>query len=157
MGGRDGSACLRSVECYDPHTNKWTTVASLCKWVLQKIFARNNKNICPLLRRRRGGVAVGVLNGFLYAVGGHDAPAVSNPQQSRCVTNTGIMTMMIIMMMMMMMHRFSCMERYDPATDTWTLVASLSIGRDAIGVCVLGQKLFAGLCCSSQEFSEITS
>ena len=36
VGGRDGSACLRSVECYDPHTNKWTTVASLCKWVLQK-------------------------------------------------------------------------------------------------------------------------
>ena len=83
VGGRDGSACLRSVECYDPHTNKWTTVASLCKWVLQKIFARNNKNICTVLRRRRGGVAVGVLNGFLYAVGGHDAPAVSNPQQSR--------------------------------------------------------------------------
>ena len=49
VGGRDGSACLRSVECYDPHTNKWTTVASLCKWVvLRKIFARNNKNICPL-------------------------------------------------------------------------------------------------------------
>merc|ERR1719189_777712 len=102
VGGRDGSACLRSVECYDPHTNKWSSLANMC--------------------RRRGGVAVGVLNGFLYAVGGHDAPAVSNPQQSR----------------------FSCMERYDPATDTWTLVASLSIGRDAIGVCVLGQKLFAG-------------
>ena len=154
VGGRDGSACLRSVECYDPHTNKWTTVASLCKWVLQKIFARNNKNICTVLRRRRGGVAVGVLNGFLYAVGGHDAPAVSNPQQSRCVTNTGIMTMMIIMMMMMMMMcRFSCMERYDPATDPWTLVASLSIGRDAIGVCVLGQKLFAGGSLQYREWS----
>ena len=46
---RDGSACLRSVECYDPHTNKWSSVANMC--------------------RRRGGVAVGVLNGFLYAVG----------------------------------------------------------------------------------------
>ena len=54
-------------------------------------------------------------------VGGHDAPALSNPQQSR----------------------FSCMERYDPATDTWSMVSSLSVGRDAIGVCVLGQKLFA--------------
>lgn len=66
-------------------------------------------------------MAVGVLNHFLYAVGGHDAPAVSNPQQSR----------------------FACMERYDPCTDTWSMVASLSVGRDAIGVCVLGQKLFA--------------
>jgi kelch-like protein 1/4/5 len=35
------------------------------------------------------------------------------------------------------------MERYDPATDTWTMVANLSVGRDAIGVCVLGEKLFA--------------
>ena len=49
VGGRDGSACLRSVECYDPHTNKWTTVASLCKWVvLRKIFTLNNKNIFAL-------------------------------------------------------------------------------------------------------------
>ena len=91
VGGRDGSSCLRSVERYDPHTNKWSTVANMCK--------------------RRGGVAVGVINGFLYAVGGHDAPAVSNPQQSR----------------------FNCMERYDPGTDTWMMVACLSVGRDAIG------------------------
>ena len=35
------------------------------------------------------------------------------------------------------------MERYDPGTDSWSLVANLSVGRDAIGVCVLGQKLFA--------------
>jgi len=108
VGGRDGSACLRSVECYDPHTNKWSPHTN--KW-------SSVANMC----KRRGGVAVGVLNGLLYAVGGHDAPAVSNPQQSR----------------------FTCMERYDPLTDTWTMVANLSIGRDAIGVCVLGQKLFA--------------
>jgi kelch-like protein 1/4/5 len=41
-------------------------------------------NMC----KRRGGVGVGVINGFLYAVGGHDAPAVSNPQQSRCCLGT---------------------------------------------------------------------
>ena len=77
------------MESYDPHTNKWSPVANMCK--------------------RRGGVGVGlslssflllssfdlvlkvgVVNGFLYAIGGHDAPAVSNPQQSR----------------------FNCMERY---------------------------------------------
>ena len=64
-----------------------------------------------------------------------------------------MMMMMMILMMMMMMCRFSCMERYDPATDTWTLVASLSIGRDAIGVCVLGQKLFAGRLLQNIEWS----
>ena len=64
-----------------------------------------------------------------------------------------ILVIMIMMIMMMMMCRFSCMERYDPATDTWTLVASLSIGRDAIGVCVLGQKLFAGRLLQNIEWS----
>lgn len=69
-----------SVECYDPHTNKWTLRAPM--------------------NRRRGGVGVSVANGFLYALGGHDCPA-SNPAVSRTDT----------------------VERYDPATDTWTLVS----------------------------------
>lgn len=34
-------------------------------------------------------------------------------------------------------------NRYDPKTDTWTQVASLSIGRDAIGVSLLGDRLMA--------------
>ena len=62
VGGRDGSSCLRSVECYDPHTNKWS--------------------LCSPMSKRRGGVGVTTCGGFLYAVGGHDAPA-SNPQSSR--------------------------------------------------------------------------
>ena len=62
VGGRDGSSCLRSVECFDPHTNKWS--------------------LCAPMTKRRGGVGVSTCNGFLYAVGGHDAPA-SNPTSSR--------------------------------------------------------------------------
>ncbi|GLD66966.1 kelch-like protein 5 isoform X1 [Lates japonicus] len=27
VGGRDGSSCLRSVECFDPHTNRWSGCA----------------------------------------------------------------------------------------------------------------------------------
>lgn len=52
------------------------------------------------MNHRRSGVGVGVLNGFLYAIGGHDTPAC-NP--SVCRTET--------------------VERYDVATDTWTLVS----------------------------------
>lgn len=33
--------------------------------------------------------------------------------------------------------------RYDPKTDMWTAVASMSISRDAVGVCLLGDKLYA--------------
>lgn len=52
------------------------------------------------MNRRRGGVGVAVANGFLYALGGHDLPA-STGQSTRTDT----------------------VERYDPATDTWTLVS----------------------------------
>jgi kelch-like protein 1/4/5 len=31
VGGRDGSSCLNSVECYDPHTNRWTLVSPMLK------------------------------------------------------------------------------------------------------------------------------
>lgn len=51
------------------------------------------------MNKRRGGVGVGVCNGHLYVLGGHDTPA-SNPAVSRTET----------------------VERYDLATDTWTMV-----------------------------------
>jgi hypothetical protein len=34
-------------------------------------------------------------------------------------------------------------DRYDPKTDTWTQVASMSEGRDDIGVWLLGVRLIA--------------
>lgn len=66
VGGRDGSSCLRSVECFDPHTNKWS--------------------MCAPMSKRRGGVGVATYNNFLYAVGGHDAPASNHCSRlSDCV------------------------------------------------------------------------
>lgn len=62
VGGRDGTSCLRTVESYDPHTNKWS--------------------VCTPMSRRRGGVGVAVANGFLYVFGGQDAPS-NNPAASR--------------------------------------------------------------------------
>jgi len=148
VGGHDGWSYLNTVERYDPATKQWSHVAPMTVQrstagvvvINDKLYAVGGRDGSSCLRsvecynphtnkwnpvanmcKRRGGVGVGVVNGFLYAVGGHDAPAVTNPNQSR----------------------FSCMERYDTATDTWTIVASLSIGRDAIGVCVLGERLFA--------------
>lgn len=66
VGGRDGSSCLRSMECFDPHTNKWS--------------------MCAPMSKRRGGVGVATYNNFLYAVGGHDAPASNHCSRlSDCV------------------------------------------------------------------------
>ncbi len=36
-----------------------------------------------------------------------------------------------------------CDYRYDPKTDTWTTVSSLSVPRDAVGVSLLGDRLYA--------------
>ena len=36
-----------------------------------------------------------------------------------------------------------CNCRYDPKTDQWTMVAPISSPRDAVGVCLLGDRLYA--------------
>lgn len=58
MGGYDGESrqCLSSVECYNPEKDQWKPV--------------------PEMSARRSGAGVGVLDGILYAVGGHDGPLV---------------------------------------------------------------------------------
>ena len=138
VGGHDGWSYLNTVERYDPATRLWSHVAPMSMQrstagvaaLNGKLYAVGGRDGSSCLKsvecynphtntwspvanmcRRRGGVGVGVVDGFMYAVGGHDAPTVTNPNQSR----------------------FNCMERYDPATDAWTMVASLSTGRDAIG------------------------
>lgn len=66
IGGRDGSSCLKSMEYFDPHTNKWS--------------------LCAPMSKRRGGVGVATHNGYLYVVGGHDAPAPNHCSRlSDCV------------------------------------------------------------------------
>lgn len=60
--GRESSICHRTVEMYDPHTNRWIMKSPMNK--------------------RRGGVAVAAYNGALYVFGGHDVP-VSNPSCQR--------------------------------------------------------------------------
>lgn len=55
IGGHDGTNHLDSAECFDPATNMWHTVASM--------------------DTRRRGIAVGALEGAIYAVGGLDDTA----------------------------------------------------------------------------------
>ncbi|XP_013786072.1 kelch-like protein 5 [Limulus polyphemus] len=147
VGGHDGWSYLNTVERWDPQTRQWSYVApmntqrstagvavlnnrlyvvggrdgSSCLRSVECFDPHTNKwTQCASMSKCRGGVGVGVINGYLFALGGHDAPAV-NPSASR----------------------FQCVERYDPKTDVWTAVSPMSIGRDAIGVSVLGDKLFA--------------
>uniref|UniRef100_A0A8C4IWZ8 Kelch-like family member 5 n=1 Tax=Dicentrarchus labrax TaxID=13489 RepID=A0A8C4IWZ8_DICLA len=147
VGGHDGWSYLSTVERWDPQARQWSFVASMATprstvgvAVLNgKLYAvggrdgssclrsvecfdphTNRWNGCAPMAKRRGGVGVATWHGFLYAIGGHDAPASS------------------------LASRLSdCVERYDPQTDVWTTVAPMSISRDAVGVCLLGDRLYA--------------
>ncbi|KAM6197919.1 kelch-like protein 4 [Sarcoramphus papa] len=147
VGGHDGWSYLNTVERWDPQARQWNYVASMstprstvgvaalnsklyavggrdgssCLKSMECFDPHTNKwSICASMSKRRGGVGVATYNGFLYAVGGHDAPA-----SNHC-------------------SRLSdCVERYDPKTDTWTTVAPLSVPRDAVGICPLGDRLYA--------------
>lgn len=77
VGGYDGASrqCLSSVECYNPETDSWRPVSDMCSrrsgagWFHQVIQVVVVFNWFFLL-------GVGVLDGILYAVGGHDGPLV---------------------------------------------------------------------------------
>ncbi|XP_042906342.1 kelch-like protein 5 isoform X2 [Parasteatoda tepidariorum] len=147
VGGHDGWTYLSAVERWDASTRQWSYVAPLntqrstagVAVLNDRLYAvggrdgssclrsvecfdphRNKWTFCAPMSIRRGGAGVGVINNYLFALGGHDAP----------ILNPGV-------------SRFECVERYDPRTDTWTLVAPMKIGRDAIGVGVLGDRLIA--------------
>uniref|UniRef100_A0A2I3GA75 Kelch like family member 5 n=2 Tax=Hylobatidae TaxID=9577 RepID=A0A2I3GA75_NOMLE len=147
VGGHDGWSYLNTVERWDPQARQWNFVATMstprstvgvavlsgklyavggrdgssCLKSVECFDPHTNKwTLCAQMSKRRGGVGVTTWNGLLYAIGGHDAPA-SN------VTS----------------RLSDCVERYDPKTDMWTAVASMSISRDAVGVCLLGDKLYA--------------
>ncbi|KAL4640339.1 kelch-like protein 5 [Arapaima gigas] len=147
VGGHDGWSYLSTVERWDPQARQWSFVASMatprstvgvavlgsklyavggrdgssCLRSVECFDPHTNKwSSCAPMAKRRGGVGVATWNGFLYAIGGHDAPASS------------------------LASRLSdCVERYDPKTDAWTTVAPMSVSRDAVGVCLLGDQLYA--------------
>ncbi|XP_071482630.1 kelch-like protein 5 [Diadema antillarum] len=147
VGGHDGWSYLASVERYDPHSKQWSYVApmstprstvgvavldrklyavggrdgSACLRSMEVYDPHTNRwSLCAPMSKRRGGLGVAVCNGCLYAIGGHDSPA--NQPSSK---------------------QFDCVERYDPRSDTWCLVSPMSLCRDAVGVAVLGDRVFA--------------
>jgi len=72
VGGYDGNQSLKSVECYNPNLDKWTPVAEM--------------DVC------RKGVGVGVLDGVIYAVGGHGDGKVFHKSVEAYRPNDGVWT-----------------------------------------------------------------
>ena len=130
------------MESYDPHTNKWSPVANMCK--------------------RRGGVGVGLsLSSFFHCFlaltslggGGERVPLRHRRPRRTCRLQSSAVEVQLhgkVYSHSNWKNAFNCKYepwissitvivtivswcRYDPATDTWTMVANLSVGRDAIG------------------------
>ncbi|XP_054722889.1 LOW QUALITY PROTEIN: kelch-like protein 5 [Uloborus diversus] len=147
VGGHDGWTFLNSVERWDPETNQWSYVAPMntqrgtvaVALLDDRLYAvggrdgssclpsvecfdphRNRWELCAPMGARRGGAGAVALGRALYALGGHDAPLL-NPGTSR----------------------FDAVERLDPREGRWGPVAPLSVGRDAVGVGVLGDRILA--------------
>ncbi|XP_005409784.1 PREDICTED: kelch-like protein 4 isoform X1 [Chinchilla lanigera] len=146
VGGHDGWSYLNTVERWDAEGRQWNYVASMsvprstlgvvalnnklyaiggrdgssCLKSVEYFDPHTNKwSLCAPMSKRRGGVGVATYNGFLYVVGGHDAPASNHCSRLS-----------------------NCVERYDPKNDSWSTMAPLSVPRDAVGVCPLGDKLY---------------
>ncbi|XP_076253824.1 kelch-like protein 5 [Rhynchophorus ferrugineus] len=147
VGGHDGWSYLSTVERWDPATRTWQYIApmhnqrcsagvTVLKGKLYAVGGRDGSNclrtvecydphtnkwtLTAPLPRRKGCVGVATANGHLYVFGGQDAPA-NNPTASR----------------------FDCVERYDPVSDTWTTVSTMSGKRDAVACAPFGDKLYA--------------
>ena len=93
---------MATVEAYDPAANSWTTKAAM--------------------PTPRADLAIGVVNGILYAAGG-DIVAIPGPADFDA--------------------RTPAVEAFDPATDTWTTKASMPTPRAGLAIGVVHGILYA--------------
>ena len=125
-------------------------------------------HVAPMTEKRDG-VGVGVLGGLLYAVGGQNNDGYQGLQTLSTVESYNPVTQKwagnnLIASMSVRRNHFgvgvirgllyavgganedgylSSTEAYNPATNTWALVAPMSVQRVDPGVCVLGGLLYA--------------
>ncbi|MBU4190054.1 MAG: hypothetical protein KJ886_03545 [Candidatus Thermoplasmatota archaeon] len=107
---------VSTVECYDTSNDMWTAKASM--------------------PTARADLAVGVVNGKIYAIGGNHYDEYGESEED-----------------------YSLVECYDPSTDSWSKEASMSAARTNFGVCVVNNKIYAigGVTGTSAAYSVTSS
>ncbi|XP_062849882.1 kelch-like ECH-associated protein 1A isoform X2 [Trichomycterus rosablanca] len=145
MGGRNlsmqSNVDSEALSCYNPMTNQWTELAQLNT-------ARNR-------------VAVGELDGSIYAVGGsygsthHNTVERYDPEANRwtfvapmSVSRLGAGVAACGGALYVVggfdgQNRWKTVERYQPDTNTWHHVASMSTERSGLGVVAMDSYLYA--------------
>ncbi len=139
IGGNNGASDFGITEVYDPATNTWATKASMSQRngpaaavIADKIYVMGGhsgavkslnqvydpqtdtwQTKAPMPTSRMS-LVLGVVNGNVYAIGGHDGV-------SAWLTTT---------------------ERYDPSSDSWVSSSAMSKGRSGASVGVVGGKIY---------------
>ena len=111
-GGNDGSSSLNSCERYCPSYDKWTPIASMNK--------------------RRAGASVTVLNNRLYILGPSQRTLERRTTFRFCFVSGGFDDN----------SPLDSVECYDPDTNTWTMVPSMTSCRGGVGSATLGPLIF---------------
>ena len=124
---------VATVEAYDPVANSWTTKAAM--------------------RRPRGGLAVGVVNGIIYAVGGdgggtaeaYDPTADSWTTRASMPTPRTEFAIGVVNGILYAVGGDSggTVVAYDPAANAWTTKAPMPTPRVALSVGVVNGILYA--------------
>ncbi|KAL3871661.1 hypothetical protein ACJMK2_039645 [Sinanodonta woodiana] len=140
-GGYERGECLKSVEEYDPTTNKWTPLANL--------------------RGPRGRFNIAEIDGKIYVVGGSNGhqdirgvdcydPAtgkwtsVTSALKPKASPGIAVLDKKIFVIGGSMgQTTVTDCEMYDPATNTWTSIAPLIMARFQVAVCGFMGKIFA--------------
>ncbi|XP_036363984.1 kelch-like protein 8 [Octopus sinensis] len=147
IGGLDDTSCFNTVERYDPSTDVWTFLSSM--------------------KVPRGGVGVTSQKVTISIPIIINVLTQQNHLYARCKTVNSFTDALLVMSVMSVLscrpsssgfYLFSfyhvsggfddnaplhSMERYDPASDSWTLMPSMSCCRGGVGVATLGGKIFA--------------
>uniref|UniRef100_G1T1E0 Influenza virus NS1A binding protein n=1 Tax=Oryctolagus cuniculus TaxID=9986 RepID=G1T1E0_RABIT len=143
-GGYNREECLRTVECYDPHTDRWSFLAPM--------------------RTPRARFQMAVLTGQLYVVGGSnghsddlscgemydpnidDWTPVPELRTNRCnAGNDTFLTETYISFVALIQYGQKGLKNcdvFDPVTKLWTSCAPLNIRRHQSAVCELGGYLY---------------
>ncbi|VDM41072.1 unnamed protein product [Toxocara canis] len=148
----NGNVDLKSVECYDPKTGKWTTVKPLERGRSHNGMFHESKNVFFS--------ACASLDGFVYCIGGSSEQVVLKecerydpekeeweqiPSMQTARFQTGCTAWRGMVVACGGCDRWNCLdsvEAYDPKTETWKFLPKLKTPRRGCAVAVVRDSLY---------------
>lgn len=168
-GGWTTESYSADVYAYEPATNRWATRASMptargelaagvVNGVLYAVGGYKSTDLSTVeaydiaadrwsakapMPTAREGLAVAVVNGILYAIGGNTRGSSSSSRSSSSAAVVASGPRRLGYNLQGAEHALGTVEAYDPATDSWTVKASMPTPRSMLGVGVVNGIIYA--------------